>query len=165
MPAQCRDMCQLCEVNVSQAALLWTAAIVSGVMTPARGEQRCQRDEGEYACTRKKMTSSTLGSAQDNPQRQAALPGTTIRRRAFPPPSVDGLRGAPYVLHGYCDLYVCTHGHHNELADGGGYERPMRHVTLPPWPGMGQQPGLKCPVDNRLTCMANGKHVQPPQDA
>jgi hypothetical protein len=36
--AQCREMCQLCDGNVSQAALQWTEASATGVMTPAREE-------------------------------------------------------------------------------------------------------------------------------
>ena len=34
--------------------------------------------------------------------------GQQGRRRACPPPSGEGLRGAPYALHGYCGLDVCT---------------------------------------------------------
>ena len=37
-PAQCREMCQLCDDNVSQAASQWTEASATGVMTPALEE-------------------------------------------------------------------------------------------------------------------------------
>jgi hypothetical protein len=67
----------LCDDNASPAASQLTEAIVSGVMTPTRGEQRRQRNKGEYACARKKMTSSTSGRAQGHLKRQAALPGMT----------------------------------------------------------------------------------------
>jgi hypothetical protein len=67
-PAQCREMCQLCDNNVSQAASQWTEASATGVMTSVREEQRHQRDKGEYACAARKMTSSTSasGAAWDN---------------------------------------------------------------------------------------------------
>ena len=67
----------LCDDNVSPAASQWTEAIASGVMTPTRGERRRQRNEGEYAFARKKMTSSTSGRAQGHLKQQVALPGTT----------------------------------------------------------------------------------------
>jgi hypothetical protein len=67
----------LCDDNVSPAASQWTEAIASGVMMPAHGEQRRQHNEGEYACARTKMTSSTSGSVQGHLKRQAALSGTT----------------------------------------------------------------------------------------
>ncbi len=67
----------LCDDNASPAASQWTEAITSGVMTPTRGEQRRQRNEGEYACARTKMISLMSGSAQGHLKRQAELPGMT----------------------------------------------------------------------------------------
>ena len=61
-PVQCRKMCQLCNGNVSQAASQWTEASATGVMTPAREEQRRQCDKGEYVCVTRKMTSLTSAS-------------------------------------------------------------------------------------------------------
>jgi hypothetical protein len=98
----------LCDDNASPAASQLTEAIVSGVMTPTRGEQRRQRNKGEYACARKKMTSSTLGRAQGHLKRQAALPGMTRTT-----PSVSSSVGGwtPWCTvytPRHCGLDVCT---------------------------------------------------------
>ena len=52
-------------------------AVTSSVdETPARGERRCQRNKGKYACARRKMTGLMSGSAQGHLKRHAVMPGT-----------------------------------------------------------------------------------------
>ena len=104
------------------------ASVWRAKMLARRGQVRLREEENDDL------------DAGQCPRPSAAASGTawdTIRRQAFPPPSGDGLRGAPYVLRGHCGLDVCTRGHHNELADGGGERaaHKTRHVAAVAWDG------------------------------